>query len=167
MTPRDRPEVSAASTTDRPRLMAVDLGLRTGLALFGGDGRLIWYRSRHFANRSALRRGVRGLLSSNPEVGRLVVEGGGPIAVLWRREADRLAIEVRSIAAETWRSSLGLGPDARGPKGPADAIARRVIDWSKAPRPTSLRHDAAEAILIGLWGLIDAGRLDGVPAEVR
>jgi len=41
--------------------------------------------------------------------------------------------------------------------------ARRVVEWSDAARPTSLRHDAAEAILIGLWGVIDVGWLPGVP----
>ena len=45
----------------------------------------------------------------------------------------------------------------------ADGIARRVVEWSEASRPTSLRHDAAEAILIGLWGVIDVGWLPAVP----
>jgi hypothetical protein len=45
----------------------------------------------------------------------------------------------------------------------ADGIARRVVEWSEASRPTSLRHDAAEAILIGLWGVIHVGWLTAVP----
>jgi len=45
----------------------------------------------------------------------------------------------------------------------ADGIARRVVEWSETSRPTSLRHDAAEAILIGLWGVIDVGWLTAVP----
>ena len=45
----------------------------------------------------------------------------------------------------------------------ADGVARRVIEWSNAPRPTSLRHDAAEAILIGLWGVLQARWLAAMP----
>ena len=49
--------VSAAA----PRqLLAVDLGLRTGLAAFGDDGRLRWYRSQHFGSTASLRRGGAG-----------------------------------------------------------------------------------------------------------
>ena len=42
-----------------------------------------------------------------------------------------------------------------------------MIEWSGAPRPTSLRHDAAEAILIGLWAALEAGWLADVPETVR
>jgi hypothetical protein len=41
-----------------------------------------------------------------------------------------------------------------------------VIEWSGAARPTSLRHDAAEAILIGLWGLLEAGWMGRLPDEL-
>jgi len=47
----------------------------------------------------------------------------------------------------------------------ADALGRRIIAWSGAGRLTSLRLDAAEAILIGLWGVLEAGWLDALPAE--
>ncbi|QDV33938.1 hypothetical protein [Tautonia plasticadhaerens] len=144
-------------------LLAVDTGLRTGLALFGGDGRLVWYRSQHFGSRSALKRGASGIFEAIPELRRIVLEGGGPIAEVWRREAGRRGIASRVIGAEVWREALGAFGDRGRPKREADAIARRVIDWSGAPRPTSLRHDAAEAILIGLWGVIDAGWLEEPP----
>lgn len=52
-------------------------------------------------------------------------------------------------------------------KEAADGLARRVIDWSGAPRPTSLRHDAAEAVLLGLWAVLEVGWLAQVPPEVR
>lgn len=81
-------------------LLAVDIGLRTGLALFGRDGRLVWYRSQHFANRSTLKRGVYGLFGSIEPLDRIVLEGGGPIAEVWRREAERRGIVVRVIGAE-------------------------------------------------------------------
>jgi hypothetical protein len=149
-------------------LLAVDLGLRTGLALYGQDGRLRWYRSQHYGTRTALRRGVHGLLDASPDLARLVLEGGGPIADIWVREAQRRGLSVRQISAEDWRATFFRPRDQHGrdrPKAIADDLARRVIAWSGAARPTSLRHDAAEAILIGLWGVLEAGWLDQMPVE--
>jgi hypothetical protein len=147
-------------------LLAVDLGLRTGLALYGSDARLVWYRSQHYATRTSLRRGVHGLLDACPDVSHLVLEGGGPIADIWVRDAGRRGITVRQIAAEDWRGRFFDPKDQRGrdrSKLTADVLARRIIEWSRAPRPTSLRHDTAEAILIGLWGVLEVGWLERVP----
>jgi hypothetical protein len=147
-------------------LLAVDLGLRTGLALYGSDARLVWYRSQHYGNRASLRRGAHGLLNACPDVSHLVLEGGGPIADIWVRDAQRRGITVRQIAAEDWRGRFFEPKDQRGrdrSKLTADVLARRIIEWSGARRPTSLRHDAAEAILIGLWGLLEVGWLERVP----
>ena len=63
-----------------PTLLAVDLGLRTGLTLFGRDGKLRGNGSRHFGNRAQLRRGVHGLFDAHLDILSLVIEGGGPIA---------------------------------------------------------------------------------------
>ncbi|MFL5542498.1 MAG: hypothetical protein ACJ8J0_26165 [Longimicrobiaceae bacterium] len=41
------------------------------------------------------------------------------------------------------------------------------IEWSGAPRATSLRHDAAEAILIGFWAVLDIGWLPEIPPALR
>jgi hypothetical protein len=147
-------------------LLAVDLGLRTGLALYAPDARLVWYRSQHYATRTSLRRGVHGLLDACPDVAHVVLEGGGPIAEIWVRDAARRGITVRQIAAEDWRGRFFDPKDQRGgdrSKLTADVLARRIIEWSEAPKPTSLRHDAAEAILIGLWGVLEVGLLEKVP----
>ena len=61
-------------------LLAVDMGLRTGLALYGPDGRLQWYRSKHFASRAELRRGVTSILREAPPLAWIWLEGGGDIA---------------------------------------------------------------------------------------
>ena len=151
-------------------LLAVDLGVRTGLALFGADGRVRWYRSQNFGNAARLRRGVGPVLDALPGLSRLVVEGGGALAKIWEREADRRGVVVRRVFAERWRDLLLLPREQRSgaqAKQRADLLARRVIDWSGAPRPTSLRHDAAEAVLVGLWGVIDAGWLAAPPEELR
>jgi hypothetical protein len=148
----------------------VDLGLRSGFAAYGRDGRLISYRSQHYANLAALRRAVVGILNGLPGLERLVVEGGGPIAEAWEKESGRRGLVVRKVAAEVWRGELlprrEWAKGARSAKEAADRMARRVIEWSGAARPTSLRHDAAEAILVGLWGVLEAGWLAAPPAEL-
>jgi len=150
-------------------LLAIDLGLKTGLALYGMEGRLIWYRSQNFGAPSRLKRAVFSLLQDLPQLQWLIVEGGGPLADLWTREAERRAIRVRRITAETWRTVLLNPREQRNglqAKQHADTLARRVIEWSGARRPTSLRHDAAEAILIGLWGVLEAGLIKDMPPEI-
>ncbi|HEX8391644.1 MAG TPA: hypothetical protein VF665_04725 [Longimicrobium sp.] len=151
-------------------LLAVDLGLRTGLALYGADGRLIWYRSQNFGSAARLRRAVHGLLHTLPDLRWLVMEGGGNLAEIWEKEGNRRGLEVRRIGADVWRRELLWDREQRtgaAAKHNADPLARRVIDWSGAPRPTSLRHDAAEAILIGLWGVLHAGLLPALPPDLR
>ncbi len=151
-------------------LLAVDLGLRTGLAFYARDGRLLRYCSHNLGSSARLRRAAQGILRANPDLAWLVIEGGGPLADIWEHEAGRRQIAVRRISAEDWRERLLYprqhrnGPQA---KENADALARRVIAWSGAPRPTSFRDDAAEAILIGLWGVLDVGWLQTLPNELR
>jgi hypothetical protein len=147
-------------------LLAVDLGVRTGLAVYGDDGRLRWYRSQNFGNAARLRRAVPGLLDEAGELAYLVVEGGGALAEWWAREAAVREIEVVWVSAEQWRSLLFYPREHRTgeiAKKRADEMARKVIAWSGARRPTSLRHDAAEAILAGLWGALQVGWLRELP----
>ena len=147
-------------------LLAVDLGLRAGFALYGDDGRLRWYRSQNFGALPRLRRAAHSILYDLSDLQWLVLEGGGPLAESWQKEADRRTIPVLQTSAEVWRQTLlyprqqRTGVDA---KQHADRLARAVIEWSGAPRPTSLRHDAAEAILIGLWGVLQVGWLTEIP----
>lgn len=150
-------------------LLAVDLGVRTGLALYGDDGRLQWYRSQNFGNRARLKRAASGLLlEARPAW--VVLEGGGDLAEVWRHAAEAWQARVRVVQAHEWRPALLLPREQRSgedAKRHAGTLARRVIAWSGAPRPTSLRHDAAEAILVGLWGLLEVGWLAGLPDALR
>jgi hypothetical protein len=142
-----------------PALLAVDVGLRFGLAWFDPAGRLCRYRSQHAPNRTVLRRAARAVLAEE-EVGVLVLEGGGPIADIWRSLAEGRGIEVLQISAEDWRAELLLKREqrtGREAKHTADGLARQIIEESGAKRPTSLRHDAAEAILIGAWAVQHLG----------
>jgi len=151
------------------KLLAIDLGLRTGLALFGNDGKLIWYRSRNYGSRTRLKAGVYSVLNEAEGVTRTVVEGGGDLLPPWKTEIERRGLSFYQINAERWRTSLLLsrhqrhGSDA---KKHADTLARSIIEWSGAKRPTSLRHDAAEAICIGFWGVLNVGWLSEIPKEL-
>ncbi len=110
------------------------------------------------------------MLAEIPDLNRLVLEGDRSLAEIWKQGAKGLDASVRCVPPEVWRSSL-LYPreQSSGPKAKqsADEMARKIIEWSGAPRPTSLRHDAAEAILIGLWGVLDLGWLKRVPLQIR
>lgn len=147
-------------------LLAIDLGLRAGLALYGRDGRLVSYRSHNFGSLARLRRGAHSILGERPDLAWLVLEGGGAVAEVWRREAERRRLQTLQISAEVWRQRLLYPREQRSglqAKHSADELARRVIGWSDAPRPTSLRHDAAEAIMVGLWGVLELGWLEQPP----
>jgi hypothetical protein len=165
--------VNGARREDLPEahvLLAVDVGLRVGLATYARDGRLVRYRSHNFGAPARLRRGVVTILDEVPDLACLVLEGGGPLADVWEREAVRRAVPALRVAAETWRARLLLDREQRSglqAKQHADDLARRVITWAGAPKPTSLRHDAAEAILIGLWGVLEVGWLRALPSELR
>ncbi|MCM0084263.1 hypothetical protein L4X63_22010 [Geomonas sp. Red32] len=151
-------------------LLAVDLGLKTGLAMYGGDGKLIWYRSHNFGTTERLKRAAHGILRGAPEVTAMVIEGGGNLALVWEKEAAQLGIEVRRVGAEAWRQQMLFPREQRSggdAKRHAAEVARRIIDWSGAPRPTSLRHDAAEAIVIGIWGVLHFGWLEALPAALQ
>ena len=138
------------------RLLAVDLGLRFGWAAYGSSGKLVAYGSRHFGSRTVLRKAVPKILASYPNLAALVVEGGADLANPWEKEALRRGITVSRVASERWRETILLpnqrrtGKDA---KAAADDLARDVIKKSGAKSPVSLRHDAAEAILVGWWAV--------------
>lgn len=161
--------MTTGRTQSKGSLLAVDLGVKTGFALYGSDGRLRWYGSRNFGNRVRLRRGIPGILEGEPGLAWLVVEGGGDLAPLWMVEADKRGIGILQTTADAWRERFFISRDRRSgakAKSSADDAARRVIEWSHASRPTSLRHDAAEAIMIGLWGVLETGLLDSPPAGI-
>lgn len=151
-------------------LLAVDLGLKTGMALFAEQGQLIWYRSHNFGTTERLKRAVPKLLDGIPGLAVLIIEGGGNLATVWEKEAEHRGISSFKINAPAWRNIFLYSREQRSgidAKKHAGEMARKVIEWSKAPRPTALRHDTAEAIMIGLWGVLHMGWLDRLPDELR
>jgi hypothetical protein len=163
------PEPAAPSSAPQS-LLAVDLGLHTGLACYDTNGKLCWYRSHHFGTPQHLRRGIPNILKPLPQLQWIIVEGGGELALLWEREATRHKINYQALNAETWRNSLLYPREQRSgqyAKAQADTLARRIINWSGIAKPSSLRHDTAEAILVGLWAVYQLGWIDQIPAELR
>lgn len=151
-------------------LLAVDVGLHTGLALFDDQTQLIWYRSQHFASPSKLKKVIGSLLREPPRPGHLYLEGGGPLVELWQSEAAKLGVQVVKLHAEQWRRELFYArqhSSGAKAKKEADGLARQVIEQFGGKRPTSLRHDAAEAILIGLYGLLQLGWLKDWPLKTQ
>lgn len=162
----DRP---GGATAAGPRLLAVDLGLRTGVAVYGPSGRLERYGSRHLGDRARLRTAAGRILGEVDGLAVVVVEGDRGLATAWARHADRRGARTLLVAPETWRARL-LHPrerrDAAGAKRAAGALARTAIAELGHRAPTSLRHDAAEAVLIGLWGVLELGWLEALPAAL-
>lgn len=154
------------SSDKTAHLLAVDVGLQTGLALFAASAHLVWYRSQHLADPARLKKLVGGLLRESPRPNHLFLEGGGRLADIWKREAGPLGIVVHEVQAEDWRRRL-FYPRQRGrrslAKQEADKLARQVITACGGRQPTSLRHDAAEAILTGLYGLLALGWIEDWP----
>lgn len=163
-------EVNTTNTRTSATLLAIDIGIKTGFACYGADGRLRWYRSQNFGSPARLKRAVRPLLDDLPGLAAVAMEGGGVLAEIWQRELRRRPVQVFQIHAETWRARLLYDREQRSgaqAKFRADELARRIIAWSQAPRPTALQDDTAEAILIGLWGVLELGWLAEVPTALR
>lgn len=140
-----------------PSLLAVDAGLRCGLALFDiTTGQLRWFRSHNFGALPRLRRAAASLIKEIPDVTACVIEGGGAIADPWIKSASFHHIEYRQIAAEHWRSGMLLSRQRRSgadAKKAALVSARSTISQAADKRAKDITDDTAEAILIGEWAI--------------
>ncbi len=154
-----------------PQLLAVDSGLRSGLALYEYPARLRWYRATNFGTPPRLRRGITQLLRESPHIETIVIEGGGPLVKLWERVAQEHHLECTVVSAENWRHDLLLPREQRRrhcAKLSAISRATSAIQALQAPAPRSpLQRDAAEAILVGLWAVWRRGWLTELPRECR
>jgi len=141
-------------------LLAVDLGVKTGMALYSNEPKLIWYRSQNYGNKNRLKADVSNILKDNPNLEYIVIEGGGDLAKIWRNEAVKHKIEIIQIYAEEWRKELFHNyqiKDGLKAKQSALDLVRNIIQKTNGPKPTSMVHDAAEAILAGFWGIKKVG----------
>lgn len=128
------------------------------------------FSSTNFGSLSRLKRAAYGVVADVGPLEHLYLEGDRTLAEVWSKVAERRGVPTKLVSAETWRSRLLYPREQRSgheAKRNADHLARAVIAWSGVRRPSSLRHDAAEAILLGLYGVIDRGWLTELPCELR
>lgn len=147
---------SAESPDDTATLLAVDLGLRVGLACFERDGRLRYARTRRFASRAKLKQAVPKLMKEAGSPQWLVLEGDPQLAQVWTSYAHKRGVQCLHVSPERWRQAMLLPRERRAgvdAKQAALRAAEQRMRRDGAPRHTPLRHDAAEAVLIGLWAL--------------
>jgi hypothetical protein len=136
-------------------LLAVDLGIKTGLALYGADIQLHWYRSQNFGSAARLRKAVPWILSQQ-DLSHVIIEGGGPLLKIWNAELDKRNINVIKIMADHWRSELLYAREQRNrsdAKANAIHYAEKVIEKVSVQKSTPPDNNSAEAILIGLYGM--------------
>ena len=148
-------------------LLAIDLGLRAGIALYSGNGRLMTYRSTNFGSVSRLKRAVPGIVGTSVKI--LVTEGDSRLAHIWEQYATRRGLICERVAPHSWRTQMYNLSEMRQKghwKETADKYARRIIEWSKLSSPSSLRHDAAEAICLGMCAAINHGWLEQFPKDI-
>jgi hypothetical protein len=97
------------------------------------------------------------LIAAQPDLALVVVEGGGSVAEPWQKAADFHRIPYCQIPAERWRQDLLYAREQRSgsqAKRAAQQHASQTIADANAPNHfNQLRHDAAEAILVGEWAL--------------
>lgn len=150
-------------------VLSVDLGVKTGLAIFTPEGRLLWYGSRNYGSKNSLRNDIPRLLQQYSPLRRLVMEGGGALYEVWDKEAQRRQIPVTAFHANYWREML-FGSDylmhTNKAKDKAVEMAERVIDRLGVHKFSAPVHHAAEAILAGLCFLYEEGRVV-FPSEIQ
>ncbi|MBK6967010.1 MAG: hypothetical protein IPH20_24675 [Bacteroidales bacterium] len=147
-------------------LLAVDAGIKTGLALYGIATGLVWYRSHNMSSISSLRKAAGHLVNSIEGLSVIVVEGGGPVAEAWKKEGQRAGIQIIATDAGEWRKEMLYPREYRNSataKQSAILLVGQIIEKSVAPSKNSPTHDAAEAILIGLWGCRKVGWINKIP----
>lgn len=157
------------TTGEMHYLLAVDAGVKTGLALFGKPCNLVWYRSHNMGSYHALKSAIHTILQQIQGLRYLVVEGGGPIALQWTRQAEKQGISCITTDAGEWRKELLYSREYRNAetaKQTAVNLAGNLISRSGVKGKNTPTHDAAEAILAGIWGCKKTGWIADFP-ELR
>lgn len=153
---------SQAITSSSPHLLSIDLGLRFGWSCYDSEYKLIGYGSHHCGQANKLQTIAYKALKSLPTGSHLIVEGNSELYKHWQKNAQKHQINLRQIYAEQWRKdclSLKEQSDAKSAKEAAIKLAKHLIKRQSGQGAHSLRHDAAEACLMGWWGLVQLGWL--------
>ncbi|MDX9721984.1 MAG: hypothetical protein RBU37_14650 [Myxococcota bacterium] len=132
-----------------PQLVAVDLGLRVGVAAFEQPGELLWAMTQHLSKRKQMERLAWAVFRRCGAVRHVVVEGDPRLGVIWERLAQREGASYLCVSAELWRPAMLLERERRS-GSQAKRVAERMAN-ALSRGPDKLSHDAAEAVLLGLW----------------
>ena len=147
------------SSTDQrePILLAVDLGLRTGTAIFDSKGSVLAIESYRFNDHDSLDRGLTEILSTHA-ITHVVIEGEDrKLYYIWRKAIENFeGIQLARVVADDWRRMLLLKKemrDARKAKSAAGLIAKQILKNNEKLQGKKLSADAAEALLVGLYAV--------------
>ena len=139
-----------------PHLLSIDLGLRFGWSCFDQKTRLIAYGSHHCGQANKLGNIAYSVMKVLPSNSVVLVEGNSELYKHWQRNAQKFQIPIIQVYAEGWRHdclSQKEQVDGKRAKEAAIRIAKTLIKSQSGQGSHSLRHDAAEACLMGWWGL--------------
>ena len=151
-------------------LLSIDLGVKTGFAMFNSQSELLWFRSHNFGNKARLKKAIPWVLNLEDEMDYIVIEGGGPLRKLWDAQLEKRNISVMHIMAEDWRSELLFDREQRkGKKAKEFAVryAENFLTKTSAKKTNELNVNAAEAILIGIWAMKKLGWLNNFHDLIR
>ncbi len=85
----------------------------------------------------------------------IIMEGSYNVGKIWIKKGIKINVPVYFVSPDRWRKDIfgtgNLSTDEA--KKLAVRYAREIIIDSGLSPPKLIHHDAAEAILIGLWGI--------------
>jgi len=141
--------------SDLAAILAIDLGLRTGLAVWDDTARLRTWQTIRFRTPRALSAGARTIARDlDDDVVLAVTEGDLDLARPWDRALGARGVRVLHVQAHQWRGDVFAdrpGLDGKAAKRAAVTLARRLVRQHAERGAPHLKHDAAEAICLGYW----------------
>jgi len=162
---------NGADSSKPRRLLAVDLGLRTGAALFDQDGKIIRVDSCRFNDHDALKQGLDDLIIKSG-VTDVVIEGEDrKLFNIWKKAIEQLPgnVNLARVIADDWRQDFLLKREqmnAYKAKEAASLIAKQFLVGTEY-ESAKLSVDAHEAILIGHYSLRVLGWTDSTMPAVQ
>lgn len=162
-----------------PLLMAVDLGLRTGVCLLDQQGRILQYAQFHYDTTDALCKGAEKLLKEWQEeynrvngayISHLAIEGSDPpVLDAWRTAASKLRRPpaILYVRPEEWRSDMLSHADQQSgalAKEASERLAEALLHQQEQDSGGAVATDVAESILLGVHV---ARRLGWVTKDVQ
>ena len=152
-------------------LLAVDLGLRTGTAVFDGNGTVLAVETWRFHDPESLDLGLTEILTTH-NITHVVIEGEDrKLFYIWRRAIAKFeGVQLARVVADDWRRMLLSKKemrDARKAKSAAGLIAKQVLKHNEELRDKKLSSDAAEALLVGRYAVRVLGWVSSKEPSVK